>query len=1015
MKTLFEQNQQADILIEMSSDMMCIINFEGTFLHLNAAWEKLGYTLSELKLKNNLDLVHPDDVAGTLEENKKLYLSKGEIVSFENRYLCKNGEYRWFSWNARVKEGHECVYAIAKDITEIKKNELIHNNLTIYQETLLSNAEHLIIATDENGLVRSFNKAAAESLNYTSDEVLGLHPLSLFHDADELSTRMRELSGIAGNNMDTSHDLFKFIASRKEYMGSDVWQYKRKDGSAFFVKLSITPILDMKGINIGLLAVAIDITPQQKIQALAKERELQLLAFIENAPVSMALFDKEMKYIRASNQWLSEYLKDQIQYIGISHFHFYPESHWKKLYTRALNGETIKDNDFCYVKKDGFKEWISWEIKPWLKADESIGGLIITSENITFRKVAHAAVTQKSQMLNGILRNLPVIIYRINPEGVFTQCIGSGLKLLGLEDDEVVGKKAFHIFPDFKIKSEEAEIGNETFLTSGVHKNGEWHYQNYTFPDNVSNCGIIGFAFDITDKVMKERTMEAARARAEKADKYKSRFLANMSHEIRTPLNAIIGFAEVFDRRNLSTEQREYLQNITSSGSMLLKLIGDILDLSKIEEGKLSLDAESFNLKEVLASDLLPYKYNANKKGLNFTLRFDDNLPAYIIGDSSKIKQVIINLIGNALKFTKLGGIAVSMSQVNRDDSKDETTIKFAVSDSGIGIPAEKQKAIFETFTQADASIGKEFGGSGLGLSIVKQLVELMGGQINISSPGNPTDEGGVGSTFWFVLNFKIDKIKNQVSRKPPKEEIVKFEKEPRILVAEDNPMNQALAEVILKRMGCAVTFAENGEEAVELFLNNTYDLVFMDVQMPLMNGYQATELIRNKYRSDTPIIGLTANVYKDDVEKCMQSGMNDYLGKPYNESQMYQIIKKWLFIPANQTNNGKCTNLSFLKRSGDSNPKFINDMILVFLKQNDEFISSVEKALNGRDKEMLKYAAHKVKSCYKMVGITSADELLRKIENDVNQENWNQVDGLFKEVKTLSMRAVKELKEEIS
>lgn len=1013
MVTFFEHNQEANVFFEMSSDLMCIVNLDGSFKYLNSSWKKLGYELEELKLKNNFDLVHPGDLEAATIQIKNLIDNKVEFVKFESRFLCKNGEYKLFSWKSQ-KDNNNLIFAIGKDITDQKKNELKHNDLTIYQETLLSNSAHLIIATDEHGLINSLNKAAVTILGYTAEEVVGKQNLSIFHDREELKLRMQEIESETGQGMALPEAYFNFIASRKDTIHNDVWKYRKKDGTLFFVKVSISTLHDSSGKAIGLLAIAIDIDNQQKVWDIAKERELQLLAFIENAPVSIALLDTEMKYIRASKYWVDEFLKNVDQYIGISHLELFPESHWRKFYERALAGEIIKDNDYCYTRKDGYQEWISWEIKPWHKADASIGGLIISSENITFRKVAHAAVTQKSQMLNGILRNLPVIIYRINPQGIFTQCIGSGLHALGFQDDEVVGRNATHIFSDFKTKFVQGEISNEIFLTSGTHQNREWHYQNYTFPDNVSNSGIIGFAFDITDKVLKEKAMEAARMRAEKADKYKSRFLANMSHEIRTPLNAIIGFAEVFDRRNLNTEQREYLQNITSSGSMLLKLIGDILDLSKIEEGKLSLDMESFNLKEVLASDLLPYKYNANKKGLNFTLRFDDNLPAYIIGDSSKIKQVIINLIGNALKFTKQGGITINISEVNREDISDETTIKFAVSDSGIGIPLEKQKTIFETFTQADASIGKEFGGSGLGLSIVKQLVELLGGKINITSPGNQSDEGGAGSSFWFILKFKIDKYKNQVHRKAPKEEIVKFEKELRILVAEDNPMNQALAEVILKRMGCAVTFAENGEEAVDLFLNNTYDLIFMDVQMPLMNGYQATELIRNKYKSETPVIGLTANVYKDDVEKCLKSGMNDYLGKPYSESQMYQIIKKWLFSSPNQLNNGKCTNLSFLKRSGDSNPKFINDMILVFLKQNEEFIRSVEKALNIKDKELMRYAAHKVKSCYKMVGITSADELLRKIENDVNLENWNQLDGLVKEVKNLSLRAERELKEEI-
>lgn len=1017
MKDQLEENQQTNILFEMSLDLMCVLNADGYMLHLNPAWEGLlGYSLEELKSRKNVEFMHPDDVERSMEEAKNLWERKGVTVSFENRYISKTGEHKWLSWNATRKEGNDYIYAVARDITASKNNELTLKNLSLYHETLLSSANHIIISTDTQGVIKSFNRAAATALGYLPEEVIGSKTLSTFHKREELESKIKEFSQTSGKEIHSEHEFFSLIALRKDITPYDIWEYRRKDGSPFYIRMSITPIRDMEGKHLGLLGIAVDVTDRLKAEQLVREREYQLLAFIKNAPLAVALFDTEMHYISVSNRWMEEYLKDKGDCIGRSHYELFPDSHWKQFHERAIAGEIIKDDDYCFVRKDGRREWISWEIRPWHKADASVGGLIVTCENITFRKVAHAAVTEKSQMLNGILRNIPVVVYRINSKGIFTECIGVGLKVMGLHDNEMMGKKAVEVFPGLADIRQVNEAENIVFQSSGTYNGQDWYFQNHTFPDNVNNNGIIGFSFDITDKVLKEKEMQDARERAEKADKYKSRFLANMSHEIRTPLNAIIGFAEVFERKNLSVEQREHLHNITSSGSILLKLIGDILDLSKIEEGKLTVETESFNLREVLSSDLLPYKYNANKKGLNFNLWFDEDLPAYLFGDSNKIKQIIINLIGNALKFTKQGGITVSISRETpaRQEIEKEVSLKFTVADTGIGIAPEKQKEIFDTFTQADSSIVKEYGGSGLGLSIVKQLVELMGGTIAVASPSTLSGEGVKGSAFSFNLKFKIDTSKNSNTQKAAKEQAIRFEQEIQILIAEDNPMNQALAEVILTRLGCKVQFAENGEEAVELFSSHRYDLVFMDVQMPIMNGYAATEMIRKKYGPEVPIIGLTANVYREDIQQCLRSGMDDYLGKPYNELQLYQIIKKWYKKSLVPPEPEKCTNLNFLKRSGDGNPEFIGEMISIFLKQNDEFIRNAEKALEEQDRSLLQMATHKVKSCYKMVGINSADELLRKLEHDVHFDTWQHLDELFHEVKTLSVKAISELKQEI-
>lgn len=402
---------------------------------------------------------------------------------------------------------------------------------------------------------------------------------------------------------------------------------------------------------------------------------------------------------------------------------------------------------------------------------------------------------------------------------------------------------------------------------------------------------------EIMERTVIEKELKKAKNIAVNATEVKSRFLANMSHEIRTPLNAILGFTSILKKEDTTQETREeYLNHISSSGTLLLKLIGDILDLSKIEEGKLELTTETFFFKEVILSGIMPYKFKVNEKGLDFELTFDNNVPHYVKGDAHRIQQIIVNLIGNALKFTSEGKIGIAVTNLSQDKWGEEALIRVSVCDTGIGIPPEKQATIFETFTQADTSIQREFGGSGLGLSIVKQLVALMKGEIGIISPNGNTGKGGLGSTFWFTLPLQIDK--NYVKPTP----ILEREENPeknlpswlKVLVVEDNMVNQRLAKVVLKNLGIVPEFANNGKEAIEKTLQEHYNIILMDVQMPVMDGYEATAHLRKKMHLEIPIIGLTANVFKDDIENCLRSGMNDYLGKPYSEEQLFEMISKW-------------------------------------------------------------------------------------------------------------------------
>ena len=648
--------------------------------------------------------------------------------------------------------------------------------------------------------------------------------------------------------------------------------------------------------------------------------------------------------------------------------------------------------------KDGSSKWIEWR--------DSF------AENNTFVSVGvDISDWKKTEEIkiqsDTIINSVDSMIFVSDREGNVIFASPSVEKMLGYTAEEILGDKWWDVTYDnshqaIKVKN---AISNYVFLHTKDFtdiskrkiktKDGDYKWIEWQLSKGVNNT-YISIGTDITNKITEQIELKKAKESAEKSLKVKDEFLANMSHEIRTPLNAVIGFTDLLLETELSLEQREHLETMKNSGEILNSLISNVLDLSKLDSSKFEIENISFDLHKNLYEVVKLMKIRADEKNLPLELFINPDIPVQVFGDPTRLSQILLNLIGNAIKFTDEGSVTIRVKLV--EDVTENAKINFEISDTGIGIVSNKINTVFGAFTQAKSDTSRIYGGTGLGLTIVKKIVKLLKGDIKAKSTF------GKGSVFNLSLPFKKDKSKIssvEIEQISPKVDQLGL----KILLVEDNKTNQILAKTRLQRWDCTVDIANNGIEGVKKVQDKKYDIILMDIQMPIMDGYEAAKIIKNDLSEKTaqiPIIAMTAYTSKQDIQRALDVGMNDYIFKPFKPDHLFELLLKYgkggdsivndelkaVVSDNSGLVNEKYINLKYLKEEALNESAIIRLLIEQFLKDLNDFLSALDIGLKDENWDLLHGVTHKVKPSVTMFGISKLDPIIQELTDRFRHRN---------------------------
>lgn len=1001
----------------------------GLWTFLNPAWTEItGFSIDETIGTDSFNCIHPDDRPRHVMLFQPLLQGKKEYCRHEVRYLTKDKDFRWIEIYARpMRDGNGVTLGTSGTLNDITERMRTQEALRVSQERY-----ELAISAGNVG-VWDWNILTGEIyIDPTIKAALG------FTDMDIPNT----LEG--WRSLIHPQDLTRVLEATDTHLAGQSFQYEiehrrlHKNGSIRWFLSCGTAFEDGEGRMCRMTGTDTDITERKLVQeALERERQ-QLQQIIASAPVAMAMFDTRLCYLAHSNKWLSDYDLEGLVLIGCSHYQVLPDipERWKEIYQRALKGEAIASPEDVFEREDGSKIYLRWAIEPWRHPDGSVGGIVMVTDTI----------------------------------------------------NELV----------------------------------------------------------------------EAREAALEASRFKSQFLANMSHEIRTPMNAVLGMTGLLLDSNLDSEQRDFVETIRISGDALLSLINEILDLSKLEAGEMDLEILDFDLSICIEEVLDLLAPQAHAKGLEIAGLVYQNVPIQLQGDAGRLRQILTNLIGNAIKFTSAGEVVLQAELLSETFST--ATISLSVSDTGIGIAPEDQNKLFAPFTQVDASTTRKYGGTGLGLAICKELVTLMGGEIALES------ELGKGSKFWFTVTFakavsgvedpkvlaqrrllvvddnatnrkvvyhqaarwgmqvdeaesaaaalnalhaacaqnmpydvvlidmqmpqvdglnlgaeiksdlalaatplvmlastnqrqevqraieigfatylvkpikpsrlfkllfKLLEIQSPLLETQTKSDLLTTDAYPipngklRILLAEDNLVNQKVALKQLKGLGYDADVAANGEEVLRLIEKIPYDLILMDCQMPVIDGFETTREIHRRPEKCFPggcrplIVAMTANARKEDRKKCLNAGMDDYLSKPISKEKLAELLERFsrgiLLTGSGMLHQEAGANLpdldwQYLHQISENNQEFELELLQIFVEDTQVHLEGIKLAIASNNFLQFERETHHIKGASANIGAASMRVTAEKLEKLARSQNLEETTDLISQLEQIFHRIQAEL-----
>jgi PAS domain S-box-containing protein len=884
------------------------------------------------------------------------------------------------SWGTRLVQGR--LVKITQEIEE--KNRALDQTRAVLEERLTrdqllamvaSRANAIVMITDRDDEIEWVNEEFTRIMGYTAEEIVGKTP-DVFRGPE------------------TDKQTVARIQAKKQQgraFHDEILNYK-KNGQAVWLQMHVTPLPNDAGEIDHYVAIQEDITESKKTsEALRNSRE-QLRAAQQQAKIGSWEWHFGNDYMSCSEEMCRTLGITYAEQIPVAHVrsHIHPDD--MPVVSRSVEDVIRRQTPFeldCRMNVQGQTKYIYITGQAKEGDDGRTAKLFGTVQDITERKRIEEEMRVAEKQYRSLFEYSQHMICMHDLDGIILSINPSGAHTLGYEPEELIGRQIRNLVPDryqneFREYMEEIrKHGTHSGLMRMILRNGEetiWMYSNIRLTDPEGNPFVLSSNVEITGRYLMEKELRGAKKLAEEALISKDRFVANISHELRTPMNAIGGFTELLKKTKLTEEQEEYADAIGMATENLTAMINDILDIAKIEAGKIEFERRVFNVRDVMRKTHILLSPKADQSGINFTWTCDENVPAYVVSDDLRLTQILVNLVGNAVKFTSKG--FVSFGCEIREETERQISLLFWIEDSGIGIPKEKLDTIFDPFTQVSGASNRKYGGTGLGLTIVKDLAELQGGKVLVQSAE------GIGSRFEVILPVeKIDQ--GMVQQVDTALKPLDHPGQIHVLLVEDHALNQQLAMRLIKDFGFTVSLATNGRNAIEILKEEKFDVILMDLQMPEMDGYDTTQYVREKMFITTPIIALTAHSSSGEKEKCLALGMNDYMTKPYRSKDLYYKIVRSISSSPDEVKQSEDDDPQYatpLKALASGDRDFELEMLEMMLKSFPEDFERLERsALNG-DVATMKTVAHRMKSSVALAGEKEIAELLNDIQNAAAQ-----------------------------